>query len=77
MALLKKIGFPFLFIILFSFNSVYSQGLVKGFPQTNGAVYGMANRNDTVFVAGNFTSLYHPDSIISYGGLVDPNTGKP
>ena len=77
MAILKKIGFPFLFIILFSFNSVYSQGLVKGFPQTNGAVYGMANRNDTVFVAGNFTSLYHPDSIISYGGLVNPNTGKP
>lgn len=77
MAQLKKNVFLLLILFLFHLSHVHSQGLVKGFPQTNGAVYGMANRNDTVFVAGNFTSLYHPDSIISYGGLFDPNTGKP
>lgn len=58
-------------------GSVSAQGIVRGYPQTNGRIFAMATKNDTLFIAGNFTSVYNADSIASFGTIIHPQTGKP
>lgn len=75
---LKKIAI--LLICLYSkffLVKINAQGIVHSYPQTNGRIFATAQRNDTIFIGGNFTSIYNSDSIASYGSIINPYTGKP
>jgi hypothetical protein len=69
--------FACLYLSLFGINYSQAQGLVKGYPQTNGRIFTSALKNDTLFVGGNFTSIYNSDSIASFGTIINPYSGKP
>ncbi len=56
---------------------VFAQGIIPSYPQTTGMVYNMVSKNDTVFMTGNFSSVYYADSIASYGTIINKVTGKP
>jgi hypothetical protein len=58
-------------------NELHAQGILNNYPQTNGRIFATAKRNDTIFIGGNFTSIYNSDSIASYGSIMNPYTGKP
>jgi hypothetical protein len=56
---------------------VFAQGIIPSYPQTTGMVANMVYKNDTVIMTGNFSSVYYPDSIASYGTIINQVTGKP
>ncbi|MDZ4668738.1 MAG: T9SS type A sorting domain-containing protein [bacterium] len=58
-------------------NKALAQGIVPGYPQTDGRVENLISKNDTVFMSGAFTSVYYADSIASYGTIINKNSGKP